>query len=72
MYLEYLDWVKRVYPPSDPKFAAIYNALPDTLVWRNRLGYSEILVENYRHPAIFQLYVGYRLTNMPNGVPIVL
>ena len=53
MYLEYLDWVKRVYPPSDPKFAAIYNgALPDTLVWRNRLGYSEILVENYlRHPA---------------------
>lgn len=53
MYLEYLDWVKRVYPPTDPKFTAIYNgALPDTLVWRNRLGYSEILVENYlRHPA---------------------
>ena len=53
MYLEYLDWIKRVYPPSDPKFTAIYNgALPDTLVWRNRLGYSEILVENYlRHPA---------------------
>ena len=45
MYLEYLDWVKRVYPPNDPKFSAIYyGALPDTLVWRNRLGYSEVLV----------------------------
>ena len=53
MYLEYLDWMKRVFPPSDPKFEKIYNAaLPDTLVWRDRLGYSEVLVENYlRHPA---------------------
>lgn len=53
MYLEYLDWLKRVYPPEDPSYTAIYyGALPDTLVWRNRLGYSEILVENYlRHPA---------------------
>ena len=53
MYLEYLDWIKRVYPPTDPKFKAIYNgALPDTLVWRNRLGYSEMMVENYlRHPG---------------------
>ncbi len=53
MYLEYLDWLKRVYPPDDPSYTAIYyGALPDTLVWRNRLGYSEILVENYlRHPA---------------------
>ena len=53
MYLEYLDWIKRVYPPSNPNFTAIYTgALPDTLVWRNRLGYSEVLVENYlRHPA---------------------
>jgi gliding motility-associated lipoprotein GldJ len=53
MYLEYLDWVKRVYPPTDPQFKAIYDgALPDTLVWRNRLGYSEMMVENYlRHPG---------------------
>ncbi|NQX86867.1 MAG: gliding motility lipoprotein GldJ [Flavobacteriaceae bacterium] len=53
MYLEYLDWIKRVYPPSDPQFKAIYDgALPDTLVWRNRLGYSEMMVENYlRHPG---------------------
>jgi gliding motility-associated lipoprotein GldJ len=53
MYLEYLDWIKRVYPPSNPGFKSIYNgAVPDTLVWRNRLGYSEVMVENYlRHPA---------------------
>tara|TARA_Y100000385_G_scaffold25008_1_gene23952 strand:- start:1432 stop:3090 length:1659 start_codon:yes stop_codon:yes gene_type:complete len=53
MYLEYLDWVKRVYPPSDDRFKEIYSGvLPDTLVWRNRLGYSEMMVENYlRHPA---------------------
>jgi gliding motility-associated lipoprotein GldJ len=53
MYLEYLDWIKRVYPPSDEKFKEIYaSAVPDTLVWRNRLGNSEVYVENYlRHPA---------------------
>jgi gliding motility-associated lipoprotein GldJ len=53
MYLEYLDWIEKVYPPTDPTFKAILDgALPDTLVWRNRLGYSETMVENYlRHPA---------------------
>ena len=53
MYMEYLDWIKRVYPPSDENFRAIYNgALPDTLVWRNRLGFNEVMTENYlRHPG---------------------
>ena len=53
MYMEYLDWIKRVYPPEDPNFKAIYNgALPDTLVWRNRLGYNEMMTNNYlRHPG---------------------
>jgi len=53
MYLEYLDYLKRVYPPDDPKFKQIYiGALPDTLVWRNRLGYAEMMIENYlRHPG---------------------
>ncbi|MFD1615579.1 gliding motility lipoprotein GldJ [Gelatiniphilus marinus] len=53
MYLEYLDWIKRVYPPTDDNFRAIYHgALPDTLVWRNRLGFNEIMTENYlRHPG---------------------
>ena len=53
MYLEYLDWIKRVYPPTEDNFKKIYSgAVPDTLVWRNRLGYSEMMVDNYlRHPA---------------------
>ena len=53
MYLEYLDWIKRVYPPTDDNFKAIYHgALPDTLVWRNRLGFNEVMTENYlRHPG---------------------
>ncbi|OAB80596.1 gliding motility lipoprotein GldJ [Cochleicola gelatinilyticus] len=53
MYLEYLDWLKSVFPPSDENFRRIYEgALPDTLVWRNRLGYNEVMTNNYlRHPA---------------------
>ncbi|MEO2062605.1 MAG: gliding motility lipoprotein GldJ [Christiangramia sp.] len=53
MYLEYLDWLKRVFPPTNENYRNIYNgALPDTLVWRNRLGYNETMVTNYlRHPA---------------------
>lgn len=53
MYLEYLDWIKRVYPSNNPNFKAIYDgALPDTLVWRNRLGYNEMMTNQYlRHPA---------------------
>ncbi len=47
MYLEYLDWLKRNRDDS------VYNgALPDTLVWRNKLGYAEDMVNNYlRNPA---------------------
>jgi gliding motility-associated lipoprotein GldJ len=53
MYLEYLDWIKNVFPPSDENYRNIYNgAVPDTLVWRNRLGYNEVMTNNYlRHPA---------------------
>ncbi len=53
MYLEYLDWLKRIYPPDNPNFREIYHgALPDTLVWRNRLGYNEVMTNNYlRHPG---------------------
>ena len=53
MYLEYLDWLKRVFPPKDENYMQIYNgALPDTLVWRNRLGFNEVMTNNYlRHPA---------------------
>ncbi|WP_452223582.1 gliding motility lipoprotein GldJ [Lacinutrix chionoecetis] len=53
MYMEYLDWIKRVYPPEDENFRKIYEGVvPDTLVWRNRLGYNEVMTENYlRHPG---------------------
>ncbi|RMB57101.1 gliding motility lipoprotein GldJ [Dokdonia sinensis] len=53
MYTEYLDWLKEVFPPDDENYRAIYKgALPDTLVWRNRLGFNETMTENYlRHPA---------------------
>lgn len=53
MYLEYLDWLKRVFPPTQENYRRIYDgAVPDTLVWRNRLGYNEVLVNNYlRHPS---------------------
>jgi len=56
MYLEYIHWVKTNFPPSDPNFSKIYKGvLPDTLVWRNRLGNTEDLVENYlRNPAYGQ------------------
>ena len=52
MYLEYLDWLKvKYYSNEDTKI--IYEAaLPDTLAWRNPLGFNEDMVNNYlRHPA---------------------
>ncbi len=47
MYLEYLNWLKR-----NEDFKVYIGALPDTLVWRNKLGYAEEMVNSYlRHPA---------------------
>ena len=50
-YNEYLYWLRRVYDYD--YYPQIYNsALPDTLVWRDKLSYNEVYVENYlRHPA---------------------
>ena len=49
-YLDYLLWLNRVYSTD---FPGVYRkALPDTLVWRQKLAYNEPLVEDYfRHPA---------------------
>jgi formylglycine-generating enzyme len=49
-YREYLYWVNRIYGTDYPE---VYRkALPDTLVWREKLAYNEPLVETYfRHPA---------------------
>ena len=53
MYAEYLYWIKKVYPPTDEKYKNIYDGVvPDTLVWRSRLGYNESMTNNYlRHPS---------------------
>ena len=53
MYLEFLDWLKLVFPQDNLQYKQIYEgAIPDTLVWRNQLGYVEELTTNYlRHPA---------------------
>lgn len=49
-YLEYLYWLNRVYKLDYPRI--IQKALPDTLVWRDKLAYNEPLTELYlRHPA---------------------
>ena len=58
-YLEYLDWIKRHYVNENSPFFTgtqrleIYEkALPDTLVWRDKLGENETFLNNYlRHPA---------------------
>ena len=48
-YREYLFWIARVFS----EYPAVYRkALPDTLVWRNKMAYNEPYVEYYfRHPA---------------------
>lgn len=53
MYAEYLYYIKKVFPPTEENYRNIYNgALPDTLVWRDRLGYNETMVTQYLwHPA---------------------
>lgn len=49
-YLEYLYWLSRMYGKTYPK--VYQNALPDTLVWREKLAFNEPLIDNYlRHPA---------------------
>jgi gliding motility-associated lipoprotein GldJ len=52
-YMFYLEWMGKVFPKKDPQYQNICeSAVPDTLVWRDVLGFNEILTENYlRHPA---------------------
>jgi len=49
-WLEYINWMKRVYHKSYPH---VYKkSLPDTLAWRKTLGYREKFVDYYlRHPS---------------------
>ncbi|CAN5430195.1 gliding motility lipoprotein GldJ [soil metagenome] len=49
-YLEYLYWTDRVFIADYPEI--FVNALPDTLVWREKLAYNEPYVLYYlRHPS---------------------
>ena len=49
-WLEYLYWLNRIYGDSYPEI--VNKALPDTLVWREKMEYNEPYVEYYlRHPA---------------------
>jgi len=49
-YREYLYWLERIYGADYPE--VVRKALPDTLVWRDRLAYNEPFVDLYfRHPA---------------------
>ncbi len=52
-YREYVYWLSRVF--GDNNRQVVYNALPDTLVWRDPVAYNEPYVEYYfRHPAYNQ------------------
>ena len=49
-WLDYLHWLSLVYGDSYPEL--ISRALPDTLVWREKMEYNEPYTELYlRHPA---------------------
>ncbi len=55
-YREYLTWLKYVFPPSDPSFKEIYNgALPDTLLWDNKLSRNDYQ-ETYLRSPEFDYY----------------
>jgi len=53
MYTEYLFYLKGTFSPTEENYKNIYfGALPDTLVWRDRLGYNESMVMMYLwHPS---------------------
>lgn len=50
-YREYITWLKYVFPPSDPDFRDIYNgAVPDTLLWDNKLQRTDFAESYFRSP----------------------
>lgn len=52
-YIFFLEWMEKVFPKDNENYQYIYEStLPDTLVWRDRLGFNESLTETYlRHPS---------------------
>ncbi len=53
MYLEYLDYLKRVYPPSEERYRNIYHgSFTRYSCVEKQVGYNETMTNNYlRHPA---------------------
>lgn len=50
-YREYTTWLKYVFPTSDPNFKNIYTgAMPDTLVWDNKLSRNDFAETYFRSP----------------------
>lgn len=50
-YREYTTWLKFVFPSSDPNFKNIYSgALPDTLVWNNKMARNDYAETYFRSP----------------------
>ena len=50
-YREYVTWLKFVFPASDSNFKNIYSgALPDTLVWNNKLSRNDYSETYFRSP----------------------
>ena len=50
-YRAYTTWLKFVFPSSDPSFKHIYSgALPDTLVWNNKLSRNDYAETYFRSP----------------------
>ena len=56
-YREYVTWLKLVFNPSEANYKNIYNgALPDSLVWMNKLSRNENYVEEYFREPQFDYY----------------
>lgn len=56
-YREYVTWLKYVYSPSDENYKDIYyGALPDTLVWKNKLSRNDVYSEDYFRAPQFDNY----------------
>lgn len=50
-YREYVTWLKYVFPPSDKNFKDVYyGALPDTIVWNNKLSRNDLAETYFRSP----------------------
>lgn len=56
-YRYYIDWLKAIYPPENPKYKHIYAAaLPDENVWKSPLSYDNGLSKTYLKNKVYNEY----------------